>query len=446
MTGTLTRTLTRRLIGTAFIGLLCFLLWLTYAFYAKIFTPTVDVELKTSHIGLQLNRHADVKLRGIIVGEVRNVSTDGDTATVDLALNPDQVSEISSAVSARILPKTLFGEKYVALVPPAAGEGRPIKAGDVISRDKSAVGIEIEKVLNDALPLLQAVDPADLNATLNALATALEGRGTQIAGTLTQLDGYLKKLNPHLPALIQALNKLTQVSQIYSDATPDLVRALRNLTITGNTVVEKQQQLQKFFTDATAFSNTTDAVLKENEDRIIRLGAVSKPVLDLLERYSPEVPCFLQVLTETAPILNDTFRNGALHINLELITNQPTPYQPNELPAYKDQRGPVCVGKNFSQPGAKPGPYTQGNPAPYIVPNDGVNGDHNKSTRFPVNLTLNSVAPGFAMDNGAVGTPAEQQQIDSFVGPAMGVPANDVPALATLMIGPLARGAQVNLK
>jgi phospholipid/cholesterol/gamma-HCH transport system substrate-binding protein len=80
------------------------------------------------------------------------------------------------------------------------------------------------------------------------------------------------------------------------------------------------------------------------------------------------------------------------------------------------------------------------------VPDDGVNGDHNKNTRFPTNLTLNRSAPGFAMDNGAVGTPAEQQQIDSFVGPAMGVPANDVPDLATLMVGPLARGAQVNLK
>jgi hypothetical protein len=59
--------MTKRLLGTAFIGMLCFLLWLTYAFYAKVFTDTVEVKLQTSHIGLQLNRHADVKLRGIIV-------------------------------------------------------------------------------------------------------------------------------------------------------------------------------------------------------------------------------------------------------------------------------------------------------------------------------------------------------------------------------------------
>ena len=442
----MSRLISHKVLGILFIGFLCFLLWLTYAFYAKVFTDTVDVELKTSHIGLQLNEHADVKLRGIIVGEVRGVSTDGDEATVRLALKPDQVGEVSAAVSARILPKTLFGEKYVALVPPKGPEGPHIKAGDVIERDKTAVGIEIEKVLNDALPLLQAVDPADLNATLNTLATALEGRGAEIAGTLTQLDAYLKKLNPSVPKLMDALARLTQVAQLYGDATPDLVRALRNLTITGNTVVEKQVQLEKFFVDVQKLSSTGNTFLKDNEDRVIRLGDVSRPVLDLLEQYSPEVPCFLRVLTETAPPLNDTFRNGRLNINLELITNQPTPYEPNELPAYKDHRGPVCVGKNYNHPGSKPGPYTQENPAPYNVPDDGVIGDHNKNERFPLDMQLNRTMPGFDMDTQGVGTPGEQKVVDSVVAPAMGVSPNDVPALTTLMVGPLLRGGQVNLK
>ena len=316
----------------------------------------------------------------------------------------------------------------------------------MIARDKTAVGIEIEKVLNDALPLLQAVDPADLNATLNTLATALEGRGAEIAGTLTQLDGYLKKLNPSVPKLMDALTKLTQVAQLYGDATPDLVRALRNLTITGNTVVEKQVQLQKFFVDVQKLSTTGNTFLKENEDRVIRLGEVSRPVLDLLERYSPEVPCFLKVMTDTAPILNDTFRDGRLNINLELITNQPTPYEPNELPAYKDHRGPTCVGKNYSHPGSKPGPYTQENPAPYITGDDGVIGDHNKNQRFPLNLQLNRAMPGFALDTQGVGTPAEQKVVDSVVAPEMGIPPTDVPDLTTLLVGPLLRGGQVNLK
>ncbi len=420
-------------------------MWLTYACYAKLFTDTVPVTLETSHIGLQLNEHADVKLRGIIVGEVKSVSTDGELAEVDLALKPEQVELISSGVSARILPKTLFGEKYVSLVPPEGVTGPSLRAGDVIERDKTAVGIEIEKVLNDALPLLQAVDPADLNATLNTLATALESRGDDIAATLTQLDGYLKKLNPHVPALVNALERLTQVAGLYADATPDIVRFLRNVTLTGNTVVEKEAQLQRFFADVTTLSTTADSFLQHNEDRIIRLGNVTRPILNVLEKQSPAYPCFLEVMADTAPILNDTFRDGRLNINLELITNQPTPYTSDERPQYLDKRAPTCVSKDYSHPGEKPGPYTQDNPGPYLTGADGVKGDHNKNTR--VALPLGRGVAGLpGVDGAYVGTPAEQQVVNSLVGPAMGVPADDVPDLTTLMFGPLARGGQVNVR
>ncbi|MDQ8035322.1 MAG: MCE family protein, partial [Bordetella sp.] len=47
--------------------------------------------------------------------------------------------------------------------------------------------------------------PADLNATLTALATALEGRGEQIGQNLETLDSYLKRINPQIPALLEDL-------------------------------------------------------------------------------------------------------------------------------------------------------------------------------------------------------------------------------------------------
>ena len=81
-------------------------------------------------------------------------------------------------MSARILPKTLFGEKYVALQVPARPSARSIRAGDVIS--ESRVAIEVERVLSDIYPLLRTVQPAQLNYTLTALADALEGRGDRL--------------------------------------------------------------------------------------------------------------------------------------------------------------------------------------------------------------------------------------------------------------------------
>ena len=60
-------------------------------------------------------------------------------------------------------------------------------------------------MLDDLYPLLRAVQPAELNTTLNAIATALEGRGEQIGENLETVDAYLKRLNPQIPAIVEDL-------------------------------------------------------------------------------------------------------------------------------------------------------------------------------------------------------------------------------------------------
>jgi phospholipid/cholesterol/gamma-HCH transport system substrate-binding protein len=108
-----------RVYGVAFALVLVLLGWLAIAFYNKEFTPVDLVNLQTQRAGLQLDKHADVKIRGLIVGEVRNITATTSGATLQLALDPSKVGLIPSNVVARLLPKTLFGEKYVDLVTPS---------------------------------------------------------------------------------------------------------------------------------------------------------------------------------------------------------------------------------------------------------------------------------------------------------------------------------------
>ena len=83
---------------------------------------------------------------------------------------------IPSNVTGAIVPKTLFGEKYVSLVVPDDPSPRArSQPGATITRTE--VPVEVQKVLADLYPLLRTVQPADINLTLNAISTALEGRG-----------------------------------------------------------------------------------------------------------------------------------------------------------------------------------------------------------------------------------------------------------------------------
>ena len=157
-----------RVLGVAFLALLLFGVWATYAVFTKKFVDYVPVTLETSKIGLQLPALADVKVRGVIVGEVREISTDGDGARLELAIKPEKTDVIPANATARIEPKTVFGEKYVEIQIPDAPASEPISAGDVIT--ESEVAIEVEELLNDLYPFLRTVQPAELNYTLTAFA------------------------------------------------------------------------------------------------------------------------------------------------------------------------------------------------------------------------------------------------------------------------------------
>jgi len=423
-TSRITTAIRLRLYGVVFLWILALLLGLAVAQYRKAFTPFVPVTLETGHVGLQLAPPADVKLRGMIVGEARRVRVSGDHAEIDLALDPAQTAQIPAGVSARLLPKTLFGEKYVELVAPSA-PGGPIRAGDVIPQDRSQVAIEIEQVLNDLMPLLRTLQPDKLNATLDALATALEGRGDQLGDNLTRLDHYVKQLNPHLPTLKADISQLADVAGLYDQAAPDLLRILRNLTTTSETLVAKQDQLDSFVTEVTGLSGSARSVLAENEQGLIQVGRAQRPTLALLARYSPEFPCLLGGLTRAESRLDDAFHDGALNITLEVVRPR-APYRPGEEPRYLAHQGPACYGL----------PDHPQVPAPAVPLPDGSNPDAgNPGLLPPTPVSVGHVSA----------TAEEQGVVDALLAPVMQVPADQVPPVATLLFGPMARGTVVNL-
>ncbi|MGW5665007.1 MCE family protein [Streptomyces sp. NPDC003758] len=414
------RALRLRLYGVAFIAVLALLLSLAVAVYQQAFTSVVRVTLQADSLGDQLEPRADVKLRGLLVGEVRAVHADGTKATLDLALKPQYVTFIPSDVHARLLPKTLFGEKYVDLVPPADDTARPIRAGDVIAQDRTKAGIELQRLMNDLLPLLRTVQPGELNATLSAFATALEGRGDRIGDNLTRVEAYLRRLNPHLPSLQEDISRFADVAQVYGDAAPDLMAILRNTVTTSRTLVEKKDELAAALRTTAAVADTGRDFFDENGDRLITLGQVSRPTLELFARYSPEYPCLLQGLVHQEQVSEDAFRGGEMRITLEVVRPQGA-YRPGEEPRYADRSGPDCRGL--------PHPPVPG-PKPKL--NDGTSSGASDGGALPGGVDVSA-------------TRAEQRAVGSLVAPVMGVPADQVPPVATLLFGPLARGTAVSV-
>lgn len=421
-----------RVLGVLFIGILLLGVWIVNAVFTQKFVSFDEVALETDTIGLQLPDRADVKIRGVIIGQVMEATSNREGAVLTLGIKPDAIDEVPSNVTASLLPKTLFGEKYVELVIPKDPSPTPLKAGDRITQTQ--LPVEVERVLNDLYPVLRAVQPAELNYTLNALATAFEGRGDQIGENLETLNDYLKRFNPHVPELVEDMKLLADVADVYADAGPSIAATLRNSLKTGATVVSMEKKLAAFLQDTGKFANTSKRFLDNNGQNIIRLGDLSKPQLALLKRYSPEFPCLLQGVVNAYPMAASAFRGAMLHIDLITLPRQPRGYNEGDLHINGANNPPTCAGlPNPPVPWVDP---DTGSPYPPNM-NDGVDnlgrGDGQR------------VATGFDVDAPyAAGLASQKAVIAALTAPVMGVAAEDVPDLTTLLFGPLATGTEVS--
>jgi phospholipid/cholesterol/gamma-HCH transport system substrate-binding protein len=331
--------------GVVFLTVMAVLVGLSIAVYNKSFSHPTMVTIKATDAGLQLAKFGDVRRHGALVGHVRDISNDGKTAVIKIALEPSSADNIPANSTIDILPTTLFGQKYISIVDPTRPSEKSLSDGDVIPTSRVRTNVELQKILADLFPLLRSIRPADLSSTLYALATALRGRGDKIGETFVKLDSYLTTMNVHLPTLQRDLVLLARVSRSYAMAAPDLVRLLRNATTTAHTLTAKEAQLQSFIGDVTGLGKTGTRVLTTNEANIVRAPEVSRPLLALLDTYSPELPCLIKGAARYTGRLNQIFRKGKVWQTMALAANQRRPFDARDRPVYGEAgHGPQCYG------------------------------------------------------------------------------------------------------
>jgi phospholipid/cholesterol/gamma-HCH transport system substrate-binding protein len=332
--------------GVGYLTAMALLIALSISIYQKKFTDVTTIRVQADRAGLQLARFGDVRMHGALVGDVRTIEQDGEQAVITLALHPEAARTIPDNVAVEILPTTLFGQKYVSLVPPTTDVSTTMLTDNtVIPASRVRTNVEIQTILANLFPLLRAVKPADLNATLYALSHALTGKGDDLGETLEELDAYLIEINEHLPQLRTDMRLLADVAETYELAAPDLLRLLRNATVSARTLVQKRAEFGQTLRAVTGLSVSTRNTLSANERALIEQGRYGVPLLSLLDTYSPQLTCMLEGIVRQKADTRNVFQDGVIHQTLELGAPQRKAYTAADAPVYGEVgHGPWCLG------------------------------------------------------------------------------------------------------
>lgn len=454
--------------------------------YDKAFSNTAPITLTTSSMGNALQKGSDVKYHGVPVGTVASVAPSRTGARLTLDLDPSILKQLPADTTALLLPKTLFGERYVDLVAPSSGSGAAggLRSGAVIAQDSSDEAVQLQDVFDKLLPMLQALEPQKLAATLGELAAMLRGEGDAIGADMASWASYLRKLNPEVPQMTSDLAALGKVATTYADAVPDLLDALDTMTTTSATIADQQTQLKDVFATVTSAGNTTTGFMNANSQNITILSQQSRKALSAVAPYAGEFPCLLKAAADFIPEMDKTLGKGTSQPGLHVVLNvepsrgkyvygkdAPThatggprcPYETGQVGTGAASSGAARVATNGTEASpAGRGTSTAAASGPSTDASVSTRGGARAGAGIGVTTSIPTIsappadalwqrvtdaALGTAQDGlGQVNSPAENQMIAELLAPTVGLAPSAYPDWGSLLLGPLLRGAEVTLK
>jgi phospholipid/cholesterol/gamma-HCH transport system substrate-binding protein len=268
------------------------LIALTAGAFSGKFQDFVPLTLVSNRAGLVMEDGAKVKLRGVQVGQVASIGTDVKAAQLQLKMQPGPFKYLPSNVEAEIKSTTAFGSKYVDLIVPEHPSSTPLKPGAILhSRN---VTVEVNTVFENLQSVVQALDPAKLNAILSAFAQSLRGKGDRLGQAITSANDVLLTVNPRMDTIDKDWRLFGKTTAIYSDAAQDILSILDSAATTSTTLTENQRSLDTLLLSAVGLSQTGINVIGRNESNIVQSFNLLDPTTALLNKYSPTYTCLFQ--------------------------------------------------------------------------------------------------------------------------------------------------------
>jgi phospholipid/cholesterol/gamma-HCH transport system substrate-binding protein len=316
-------------------------MWLTYALFTGTFRRSVPVTLTSDRAGLVMETNAKVKLRGVQVGRVAEISGGKEPVVLRLEINRDQLDNIPANVEAQIRATTVFGAKFVDLVYPSDPSSQRLAAGQVL-RSRN-VSTEVNTVFENVVLVLDTIDPAKLNSTLSALAEGVRGQGERIGQATTDANQVLLELNPRSETIRADWRALKDFNDTYSVAAQDILSILDSASTTSATIASHAKQLDALLLATIGLSNSGISLLAPNQANLIKAINVLEPTTNLLYKYSPEYTCLLvgaKTLLDTGGYEAPGGNGRTLVLDTALSLGDDPYHYPDNLPVIGAKGGP----------------------------------------------------------------------------------------------------------
>ena len=152
-----------------------------------------------------LYKNANVTYRGVTVGRVEAVTLTNDSVEAHLRLISEY--KVPENVTATVKSVSAVGEQYIDLVPPGNPSNASLHDGSRIGRDRTAIGQDIEGLLQQADALVSSISNTRLQDLLRETFKAFNGSGPELARLIQSARLLVDQANASWPETDQLIDQ-----------------------------------------------------------------------------------------------------------------------------------------------------------------------------------------------------------------------------------------------
>jgi phospholipid/cholesterol/gamma-HCH transport system substrate-binding protein len=223
-----------------------------------------------------------VRIAGIRVGTVTGVSLRDDKKVV-VTFNADRSIALTAGTRAMVRYLNLVGDRYLELAD-GPGSTKILPPGSQIPVDRTAGALDLDLLLGGLKPVIQGLNPQDVNALSQSLIQILQGQGGTLESLLSRTSSFS--------------NALADNSEVVQQLIDNLNTVVDTLAKNGDQFSDTLDRLERL---VTGLSKDRDPI----GDAIVQIESGTASLADLLTDARPPLAATVDQLNRLAPLLDD---------------------------------------------------------------------------------------------------------------------------------------------
>jgi phospholipid/cholesterol/gamma-HCH transport system substrate-binding protein len=150
-----------------------------------------------------------VRVAGVRVGTVKDISLQSDKSVV-VDFDADRNIVLTTGTKAAVRYLNLVGDRYLELID-SPGSTRVVAAGSQIPEERTAGALDLDLLLGGLRPVIQGLNPQDVNALTSSLIQILQGQGDSLESLMSKTSSFSNGLADHDQVIQQLIQNLDTV-------------------------------------------------------------------------------------------------------------------------------------------------------------------------------------------------------------------------------------------